>query len=65
MGATILAALRGIFIKLVAALTTRKFLEWLLFWIAETIVKSTKNDKDDKFLKELKEAYYGTDTTAG
>jgi hypothetical protein len=58
MGATIVAALKSVFMKLVIAFTTQKFLEWLLFWVAEAIVKSTKNTKDDQFLEELKKSYY-------
>lgn len=50
--------LKSILTKLLISLTTQKFLEWLLFWVAEAIVKSTKNDKDDELLVELKKAYY-------
>jgi hypothetical protein len=52
-------AIKSILTKLLISLTTQKFLEWLLFWIAGAIVESTKNDKDDELLIELKKAYYG------
>ena len=57
MGSIILAALKKIFIKLIAAVASRKLLEWLLFWVADLVVKSTKNTHDDKFLEKIKAAY--------
>ena len=57
MGTAIFTALRAIFIKLISAIAAKAFLEWLLFWVADLIVKSTKTELDDKFLKELKAAY--------
>lgn len=57
MGTAILAALRAIFIKLIAAIAAKSLLEWLLFWVADAIVKSTKTPHDDEFLKKLKESY--------
>ena len=54
----LLAALRTIFIKLIAAVATEKMLEWLLFWTADLIVKSTKTNKDDEFLNKLRFTYY-------
>jgi|TARA_R110000765_G_scaffold88064_3_gene168480 hypothetical protein len=47
----IAAVLKGIIVKL----ATKAFLEWLLFWVAEMIVKSTKTTKDDEFLAKIKE----------
>lgn len=57
MGTAILAALRAIFIKLIASIATKSLLEWVLFWVADMIVKSTKMEQDDVFLAKLKEAY--------
>ena len=57
MGAAILSALRAIFLKLFAAMLTKNLLEWLLFWTADLIVKSTKTKHDDVFLAKLKESY--------
>ena len=54
----LLAALRAIFIKLIAAVATEKMVEWLLFWAAEIVVKSTKTNKDDEFLNKLRFTYY-------
>lgn len=62
MGTAILSALRAIFIKLIATMATKPLLEWLLFWVAEAIVKSTKTPHDDVFVAKLKEAYKGQDT---
>ena len=57
MGAAILAALRSIFIKLIATVATKSLLEWLLFWAADLVVKSTKTKHDDVFYDKFKEAY--------
>ena len=43
--------LKGIFIKL----ASQAFLEWLLFWAVDMLVKSTKTTKDDEFFKKVKE----------
>lgn len=57
MGSAILTALRAIFLKLVASIATKSLLEWVLFWVADAIVKSTKTKHDDEFLKKLKKVY--------
>ena len=57
MGTAILAALRAVFIKLVASMAAKPLLEWLLFWTADIIVKSTKTQHDDEFVRRLKESY--------
>jgi len=54
----LLAALRAIFMKLIAAVATKAMIEWLLFWAAELAVKSTKTTKDDEFLNKLRFTYY-------
>lgn len=43
--------LKGIIVKM----ASKAFLEWLLFWVADMLVKSTKTTKDDEFLAKLKE----------
>ena len=57
MMSAVLIALRVIGIKLVTAFASEKFLEWLLFWVAQKIVDSTKTPQDDEFLAKLREAY--------
>jgi len=57
MGTAILAALRAIFIKLVATMASKSLLEWVMFWAADLIVKSTKTTHDDVFFDKLKKAY--------
>ena len=59
MGTALLLALRGIGVRLVTAFASRKLLEWLLFWVVDLIVKSTKTDKDDELVRQIKAAYYG------
>ena len=66
MGTALLLAMRGIGIKLITAIASQKLLEWLLFWVVDMIVKSTKTDKDDELVKQIKAAYYGeSDESAG
>lgn len=36
---------------------SEKFFEWVFFWGAEMLVKSTKTTKDDEFLAKVKEIY--------
>jgi hypothetical protein len=47
----ILSVLKGIIVKV----ASKVFLEWLIFWVAEMIVESTKTTKDDEFLAKMKE----------
>ena len=53
----ILFALRMIGVKLITSFASEKFLEWLLFWVAQRIVDSTETPQDDEFLVKLREAY--------
>ena len=62
MATALLAALRSIFIKLIATMATKSLLEWLLFWAADAIVKSTKSPHDDEFVKKLKKTYSEQDS---
>ena len=43
--------------KLFMSLASEKLIEWLFFYVAGEIVKTTKTIHDDKFLEEVKEAY--------
>ena len=45
--------LKGMLVKM----ASQSFLQWLLFWVAEIIVKSTKTTKDDEFIAKLKSLY--------
>lgn len=53
----ILSSLSAIATKLLFAATSKKMLEWLLFNVAEVIVKRTDTPQDDEWLRKLKEAY--------
>ena len=53
----LLAALRSIFLKLFAVMATEAMLKWMLFWVTDLIVKSTKTTKDDEFYKKIREEY--------
>lgn len=44
-------------ISLVMSFGQKEFIKWLFFFIADKIVKSTKTDHDDEFLKKVKESY--------
>jgi hypothetical protein len=55
----LLTALKSILAKLILATASEKVLEWLLFWVVDMIVKSTKTTKDDEFADKIKAAYYG------
>jgi hypothetical protein len=59
MGTALLLAMRGIGMRLITAFASKKLLEWLLFWAVDLIVKSTKTDKDDELVRQIKVAYYG------
>ena len=43
--------------NIIMSMASEKFIEWLLFYVAQWIVDTTKTPHDDKFLKEIKEAY--------
>ena len=59
MGTALLLAMRGIGIRLITTFASKKLLEWLLFWAVDMIVKSTKTEKDDELVRQIKAAYYG------
>ena len=37
-------------------MATQSMLEWVLLWVADMIVESTKTPHDDRLLKQIKEA---------
>ena len=45
--------------SLLTSLLTEKFAKWLILYIAEQIVKSTKNTIDDDLLYNIKQAIEG------
>ena len=45
--------------KMLMSLASEKLIEWLFFYLAGEIVKSTKTEHDDKFYEEIKKAYKG------
>lgn len=53
----LLKALMSILTRIFMAAASEKMIEWLLFRIADEVVKSTKTPHDDEFLKEIKAAY--------
>lgn len=53
----LLKALGSVLGKMIIAMASEKFVAWLLFWVGDIVVKSTKTTHDDKFLEKLKEAY--------
>ena len=59
MGSAILKAAMAFGTKLFMSLASEKLIEWLFFYLAEQIVKSTKTPHDDKLLAEVEKAYKG------
>jgi len=55
---TLLFALKGIALQLLAVTGSKYILERLLFLIGDMIVKSTKTTHDDEWFKDLKERYF-------
>lgn len=51
-----LAMLKSVITSMATSLLTKEFLEWLLLYVAELLVKSTKTPYDDRLLKKIKEA---------
>ena len=44
--------------KVFMTVASAQLMEWLLFYVAEQIVKTTKTTHDDKFFSEIKKAYH-------
>ena len=57
MISVLLKALMSVLTRIFMAAATEKMVEWLLFKVADSIVKSTTTPHDDEFLKEIKEIY--------
>lgn len=57
MGAILLKGLLKVLKGMLATLASEYMLKYAIFSVAEAIVKSTKTDKDDAWLKEFKEQY--------
>ena len=58
MKTIIIKALTKTLKNILIAFASQKMIEWALWEILETLAKSTKTDKDDKFVAKLKEQYY-------
>lgn len=43
--------------NVIMSMASEKFIEWLMFYVAEHIVKTTKTKHDDKFYAEVVAAY--------
>lgn len=52
----ILAGLRSAVMHIIGKTLTKKFFVWLLLYVAEAGVKSTKNTYDDKLFEKVKAA---------
>jgi len=57
MFAVILKGLMSVLTRLFMSMASEKVIEWLLFYLAEKIVESTKTPHDNEFLGEIKKAY--------
>lgn len=56
MIATILKSALAVIVKVLTKAASKEVMEWLLFYVADIIVKSTKTPHDDAFLEKIKEA---------
>ena len=43
--------------RLLVALASEQMIAWVFFRVAESVVKSTKTDKDDEWLEKVREVY--------
>ena len=43
--------------RLLVALASEQMIAWAFFKVAESVVKSTKTDKDDQWLEKVREVY--------
>ena len=46
--------LKNVLFSWIAKIASKQFIEWLLLWGAEELVKSTETKHDDKFFEEFK-----------
>jgi len=56
MIAGILKVALGTVVSILTKAASKEVMEWLLFYVADIIVKSTKTPHDDAFLAKIKEA---------
>lgn len=57
MGTILIKGLLAVLKSMLATVASEYMIKYALFAIADAAVKSTKTDKDDKWLKEFKEQY--------
>ena len=50
-------AATSVVMKVIMSMAGEKFIEWLFFYVAEQIVKSTKTKHDDEFYAQITKAY--------
>lgn len=56
MLSVVLKGLLGAAVSILTKAASKEVMEWLLFYVADVIVKSTKTPHDDAFLAKLREA---------
>lgn len=44
--------------KMLLAFASQKMIEWAIWEVLDALAKSTKTDKDDKFVEKLRKVYY-------
>jgi len=49
-----ISMLMKVLMSMAKSLLTEKFIKWAILELAEMLVKSTKNDADDKWLEEIR-----------
>lgn len=57
MFGAILKGAMAVITKLFMATASEKVIEWLFFYLAKAITKSTKTPHDDAFLAQVEKAY--------
>lgn len=60
----IVKGIMGFGTKMLMSLASEKLIEWMFFYLAGEIVKSTKTKHDDKFYEEIKKAYKGENSSS-
>jgi len=55
--ATIWLGIVNVIKNLLLRTLSEKFFEWLLFWVVQMLVDSTKTTKDNEFYDKVKEIY--------
>ena len=61
MGSMVLKGLFAVGTKMLTAMASETVIKWALFYVAESIVKSTKTTHDDEFLAKIKKVYEEND----